>query len=322
MKKRKKILPFHLFADAQPSEAIQQDELPGLAVSCILPYKPEEHFLDVPVQQYKSYEKSRKADRAKRLADWLRAERENGLVITGFLMSLSVKAAATYGLDLIEELPGIQVKPHYRKYRLYFGKYFISFSQSVALMYYSFVLNFSVLRASSHMRADQRYMHIFLDNLPGASPGKLKPGERPTGKSPGMKFIEYVRNHSKTAIEIDKANSEKGIQFKTDSLLWFEHPRTGKTEPGKKHPSFTLVDWVSASARAHHFRQDFIDTFSTEETGVKAADAMNELYLEFKNFDIWEVANDDTLAHIKSNEKLWIVPDDARDYIMNLATEK
>ena len=105
MKSKKTINPFYLYADAQPSEAVQADELPGLAVACIFPYKKGERFLDVPVTQYKEYNKRQKADRALRLKTWLESERGNGLVITGFLVSRSLHAAAKYGLDLIEELP-------------------------------------------------------------------------------------------------------------------------------------------------------------------------------------------------------------------------
>ena len=100
------------YADAQPSEAIQKHELPGLAVAIAFPFKPGQGLLEPPVKQYKEYSRKQKADRADRLAAWLAAEREDGLRLTGFVQAHTQRAAAELGVELIEELPDTRVEPH------------------------------------------------------------------------------------------------------------------------------------------------------------------------------------------------------------------
>ena len=126
--------PYYLFADAKPSESIQPHELPGLSVACLLAIKKGEEILKVPVKQYKDYKPQNRSTRARELSTWLEKERNNGLIISGFLLSRTQQAAARYGLDLIEELPDTRVEQHYESYRLYFGEEEIDFAQAVALI--------------------------------------------------------------------------------------------------------------------------------------------------------------------------------------------
>ena len=72
---------WHGYADAKPSESIQKHELPGLAVAVTFPYMPDVTILALPVKQYKDYNKKQKADRARRLCEWLSAKKELGLVL-------------------------------------------------------------------------------------------------------------------------------------------------------------------------------------------------------------------------------------------------
>jgi hypothetical protein len=93
------------YADAKASESIQEHDLPGLAVAVAFPHKPGEEVLQPPIKQYKGHTRRKKAGRARKLAEWLIAQKELGLVLTGFVHAHTQDAAATLGLELIEELP-------------------------------------------------------------------------------------------------------------------------------------------------------------------------------------------------------------------------
>jgi hypothetical protein len=128
-----------LYVDAKPSESIQKHELPGLGVAAIFVHGKDTTTVDVPIKQYKEYDRSEKAAIALKLRDWMQAERENNnLVIVGFMNALDQRAAARLGLDLIEELPDTRIEKHYDQYRLNFGNEYIDFSHAVALLYYMF----------------------------------------------------------------------------------------------------------------------------------------------------------------------------------------
>ncbi len=98
-------MTFQLFADAKPSEVLkkQQNHPAALAVACVLPYKPNTPILAVPVKQYKDVPTKQKAKKAIELMNWLINEREQGLKFRGFLVARSLKSAARYGLEILEE---------------------------------------------------------------------------------------------------------------------------------------------------------------------------------------------------------------------------
>lgn len=310
--------PYFLFADAKPSESIQPHELPGMSVACLLAIKKGEEILKVPVKQYKDYAFRNKAARARELTDWLKKERNNGLIISGFLLSRTQQAAARYGLDLIEELPEARVEPHYNSFRLHFGEEQIDFAQAVALIYYTFVINFAVLCASNHAQHDHRKFVVFMDRFPGASTGDIMPGQS-APETQGVKFIKFIRARSKTNIEIDKANAEKNINCKFTTLEWWSASQKDKLQTGKTHPHFSLVDWLTVAASAQEFKTEFMASHQNSAKAEDTAIALTELYDEFKKFSIWEIADDATLNHLVSNEKLWLVPETARQFILQRA---
>jgi hypothetical protein len=313
-----KFNPYYLFADAKPSESIQPHEMPGLSVACLLPIKKGEEILKVPVKQYKDYKPKNRAARAHELKDWLKEERNKGLIISGFLLSRTQLAAARYGLDLIEELPDTRVEKHYETYRLYFGEEEIDFAQAVALIYYTFVVNFAVLRASNHATPEHRKFLVFMDRFPGASAGELAPRQS-APKTQGMKFIEFIRARAETAIEIDKANAERNIDYKVTTLEWWRESSNDAYKAGKTHPHFSLTDWLAAAALAREFKTEFIASYPNSAKAEETAIALIELYDEFKKFSIWEIVDDATLNHIVSNKKLWSVPETARHFILQRA---
>lgn len=137
LRKTKREPYIRLFVDAKPSESIQKHELPGLGVAAIFVCGMNTTTVDVPIKQYKEYDRSEKAEKALELKDWMQAEREkNNLTIVGFMNALDQSAAARLGLDLIEELPDTRIEKHYDKFRLYFGNDYIDFAHAVALLYY------------------------------------------------------------------------------------------------------------------------------------------------------------------------------------------
>jgi len=309
-------MSFNLFADAKPSETIkkQQNHPAGLAVACILPYKNDEQLLNVPIKQFKDYNTKEKAKRARTLTKWLEKQRSEGLHIPGFLVARSLTAAARYGLDLIEELPNTRIEKHYSSYRLYFGNEAIDFPQAVALMYYYFPIAHGCLRSWKMIDEKDRNLTVFLDRFPAARGRVTQVGEK-TPKTQGMKFFEFIRNNSVTAIEIDKADAEANAYSKYDNLIcWRKTPRSQWIE-GKKHPNFALVDWLVSGALANSFRDEYIQEYPNKKTAIETIDTLIELYQEFKKFNIWEIADDNTLDHITSNDKHWIVPDEARTFI-------
>lgn len=311
-------MTFYLYADAKPSETLkkQKNHPAGLAVACILPHKNDEKILGVPIKQYKEYNTNEKEARARTLTAWLKKKRGEGLQIQGFLVARSLRAAAHYGLDLIEELPNTRVERHYNSYRLYFGNETIDFAQAVALMYYYFPVAFGCLCSWKKIKEGERDLVVFLDRFPGVSGGNKLPGKS-ASKTQGMKFFEFIRKNSETAKRIDKDDEAAGAYCKHTNLEWWRKTSGEKWKEGKDHPHFVLADWLVAGALASSFRKEFIDEYHNKETAEGTTDALIELYHEYKKFDVWEIADDKTLNHITSNEKQWIVPEDARTYILS-----
>jgi len=310
--------PYCLFADAKPSESIQKHELPGLAVACILAIKEGKEMLDVPIKQYKDYSAHNKANRARELTEWLRDERDQGLIISGFSLERTQKAAARFGLDLIEELPDTHVETHYQSYRLHFGNEKIDFAQAVALIYYNLAVSFAILYASNHAPAENKRFLVFMDRFPGASPGQMEPGQT-APKTQGMKFVEFIRERSPTGIGIDKENATRDIKYQSTTLEWWRRSPDDEYKEGKTHPHFSLADWLAGSALARAFEKEFVDSYPVKSKAEDTAKALIELHKEFKNFSIWGIGDDATLDHIVSSEKQWVIPDDARKFILSRA---
>jgi len=205
--KRQKEPYIQLFGDANPSESIQKHELPGLGVAAILVYGDGVTIVDVPIKQYKEYDRSKKAEKAIALKVWMKEEREKRhLTITGFMNALEQSAAARLGLDLIEELPNTRVEKHYKKYRLYFDEEHIDFAQAVALVYYMFTVAFAVQRVAHALHEEHReHIIAILDRFPGASKGKFEAGKK-APITQGMKFVLFLKANAKTFTGIDADN--------------------------------------------------------------------------------------------------------------------
>ena len=68
---------------------------------------------------------------------------------------------------------------------------------------------------------------------------------------------------------------------------------------------------------AHQFRTEFVATFPNNKLGERTWHAMSNLHGVFKSFDLWSM-DANVLPHIRADEKLWTIPDDARSYIFEL----
>ncbi len=310
--------PYYLYADAKPSESIQLHELPGLAVACLCPVKEGVNVLAVPVKQFKAYRPRQRERRASELSSWLATERSEGLKISGCVVARTQTAAARFGLDLIEELPDTRVEKHHGSFRLYFGGEPIDFPHAVALIYYSFAVNFAILPTAKDAPDGRKRLVVYMDRFQGPSAGVVQPGQHaPT--TPGMKFIRFARERSQTWIEIDEANKERGIEYDTKTLDWWRSSSQGNWEPGKEHPHFALTDWFVASALAHGFEQEFINYLPNKKTARATTRELLALYAEFRKFNIWSFEEDEVLNHLVSEEKQWEVSAEARQFIMNRA---
>lgn len=302
------------YADAKPSESIQKHELPGLAVAVIFPYKPSVEVLQLPVKQYKDYKPRTKGARAVQLAKWLTAEKQLGLVLKGFFLVDTQVAAAKLGIDLIQELPETRVELHYEAYRLFFGGDYVDFAQAVALEYYFFTITLGILRAGMSLKPEERRLFVAMDRFPDKGTDNAVPGQ-PLPPTQGAKFLEFVRQRSRTGLGIEEENRSAKLRAKLGTLDWWKLKNEEAWQKGKSHPHFVLPDWLAAAAIAHEFREEFISTFTKQEEGAEAADGLEELYQSFKTYDLWSMTGG-TLPHIRAAEKLWNVPDDAREFIL------
>lgn len=308
---------WHGYADAKPSESIQKHELPGLAVAVAFPHKPGEEVLELPIKQYKDYNSRQKADRARQLSEWLTSQKRLGLILTGFVHAHTQLAAATLGLELIEELPGTRVECHHDTFRLFFEDEYIDFAQAVALEYYFFTISFGILRAATRIPPEHRKLFVAMDRFPGADTNDTEPGES-IPPTQGAKFVEYIQTRSKTGMGLLERNKSINLEGNLGSLDWWKWRNSDTWNKGKNHPHFVLPDWLAAAAIAREFRDDFIASFANQRIGHEAADALEELYDVFKTFDFWSMEGN-VLSHIRADEKLWNVPDDAREFILTRA---
>ena len=321
-----------LYGDAKPSESIQPHELPGLGVAAIFVNGEEGSIIDVPINQYKEYDRTEKAARAKELAQWLKDRRkEKSLAIVGFMNALDREAAARLGLDLIEELPNTRIEKHYEKtYRLYFGEgeeeEHLDFAQAIALVYYMFTVTFAVQQVAFRIDDEHKaHMIAILDRFPDGSKGDFVPGGK-AKTTQGMKFARFLKANAETFTEIDKVNEEEGIAYRPDTLEGWRYSDKEDWRDPKTHPNFVIVDWLVAAAIAHKFPEEFIAEYKSTKLGKKkkhaedAAEELSKLYTEFKEgYGIWEIANANTLSRIVSNTKKWKVPEDAKQFIYDRA---
>ncbi|HJP18426.1 MAG TPA: hypothetical protein QF468_07240 [Nitrospinota bacterium] len=310
-------LGWHGYADAKPSESIQKHELPGLSVAVVFPHMPSVDIIDLPVKQYKDYKARLKGTRARELAQWLVDQKNNSLLLKGFFHAHTQVSAATFGLDLIQELPRTRVEPHYETYRLFFGDEHVDFAQAIALEYYFVTINLGILRASSSLPKENRRLFVAMDRFPGNDIGNSIAGQK-LQHTQGSKFLEFVRKNSSTAIGIEKLNKSKELTSNFGTLDWWKWKDEDTWKKGKSHPHFVLPDWLAAAAIAHEFRDDLVASFAKEKDGVNAADGLEILYNAFKTFDLWSLDRN-TLPHIRAEEKVWDVPNEAREFVFERA---
>lgn len=317
-------MTFQLYADAKPSEVLkkQQNNPAALAVACILPYKPNTPILDVPVKQYKEVPTKKKAIELK---NWLIREKELGLIFRGFLVARSLKSAARFGLEMLEELPDTGVKSFERDgrlvYRLIYGNKEVDLLHAVALAYYYLPLSFGALKVYKSIAPDEeRDVMILLDRFPAAAGGDRMPGES-APETQGIQFLKYFRAHSETAKAIDSEDKKAGLTVTHTTLEWWAYStkeiKRSDLIKGNKHPHFTLVDWLVAGALANSFKDEFIEEFPNRKKAVEVANALIELYKEYKKNGVWEIADDKTLDLIKGGDKKWVVSEEVKSFVMN-----
>lgn len=307
------------YADAKPSEAIQPHELPGLAVAVVFPGKAGADVIDIPIKQFKDYRPRAKGSAARSLAKWLRGQSSDGLHLTGFFQVADQVEAAICGLSLLEELPETRVVPHFDTFRLYFGNNHIDFAQAVALEYYELTINLGVLRAGLRLPVQFRRLFVAMDRFPGRSPKVSTPGT-PLETTPGVKFLNFVREHSSTGQHIRREYKSVSIIADLGTIDWWRPSRNVKWRQGKSHPYFVLPDWLAAAALAESYPDAFADSFDNTRMGADAVDGLRELYKTFKDFDLWSMT--EAAGYIQGSTQSWSVPDDARAFILDRAKKR
>ncbi|MCG8093088.1 MAG: hypothetical protein JAZ17_05570 [Candidatus Thiodiazotropha endolucinida] len=307
------------FADAKPSESIQKHDLPGLAVTALFPIKIGEELLVIPTKQFKDERSIQKKIRAaEKLTEWLSVQREEGLKILGFCLTQTQITAANYGLRLIEELPGVYIDAHYDSYRVFFADHHIDFAQAVALEYYMFSALFGMLLPSKAFTDLDKTLVLYMDRFPAASIGDVNIGDT-IPKTDGMKFIEYVIENSSTYRKIIEDHRSNSIETIFKTLDYWSPLGSTDVREGKTHPHFILPDWLAAASIATEYRGEFVASYSSHAKAVRLADSCENLYNEFKKFNIMSL-DDKVLSHIIGGESVWTVPDEAREYIINRAS--
>lgn len=306
------------FADAKPSESIQEHDLPGLSVVALFPYQSGVGIFDIPVKQFKDVKKiNQKINNAEKLTEWLHEQKNEGLIIHGFCLTQTQITAAEYGLRLIEELPNIRIEHHYNTYRLYFEDSYIDFAQAVALMYYLFAVYFGMLRPGIIASKLDASLILYMDRFPGACAGNPKKGQ-PIPKTGGMKFVEYARKHSSTYRSIEEHHKSDKVEIEFKTLDWWSPLDEKQIYRGKTHPHFLLPDWLVAASLANEYRGEFISGYSPYKKSVQLADKLESLYKAFKLFDIQSM-DDKSFSLIRPNSKEFEISQDAEEFIMKRA---
>ncbi len=188
---------------------------------------------------------------------------------------------------------------------------------AVALAYYYMPLSFGALQVyKSIAKGEEKDVTILLDRFPAAAGGDREQGE-PAAETQGMQFLRYLRIHGETAKAIDGEDKKAGLTVTHTTLEWWAYPakevKRSDLIKGNAHPHFTLVDWLVAGALANSFRDEFIEEFPNRKKAEEAADALIELYKEFKHDGVWEIADDKTLDLIKGGKKNWVVSEDIKN---------
>ncbi len=142
-------------------------------------------------------------------------------------------AAATIGLELIEELPNTSVERHYDTYRLYFDDEYIDFAQAVALEYYFFTISFGILRAGTRIPPKHRKLFLAMDRFPGAETNDAEPGE------PIPPTLVFVGRVLKVAVRPQRIPfSERLLGFADD--VWFSPVQAGMA-PQSNRVNFRVI---------------------------------------------------------------------------------
>lgn len=306
------------YADAQPSESIQNHSLPCLSVSVVIPFLEFDDILVPPVKQYKDYTQKNKAACADKLANWLFDWKNKGLKIAGFTHAHNMDKAARFGMKFIEELPNASVEKHYQSYRLFFEKDHIDFPQAVALQYYFFTINLGALRAATLLKQESRRLLILMDRFSGEKVYDKTP-ENPISITPGLKFLNYIEKKSKSGISIADKNRSINLELRFTTLDWWKWRGQNEWKEGKTHPHFVLSDWLAAASSASQFPNEYCACFKNEKFGIKAVKSLTTLYSVFKSYDIWSM-EDNALDFIGPMEQLWEIPQVAKDFIISRTT--
>lgn len=304
------------YADAKPSESIQPHAIPGIAVAVVFPYCRGNKEITPPLRQYKDYSQRQKATKARHLIDWLEEQRKEGLRLAGFSNTHTQQKAALMGLDLLQELPDSNVVPDYDSFRLNFGSHTIDLAQAVALQYYLFTIEIGILRAGTLLPQTQRHLRVLMDRFPATRPSDPTPGQ-PLPATPGQRLLQFTKSRASTWREIAKENQSIGLCSEFASLDWWQPDEGAAPRKGGTHPLFALPDWLCAAALADEFPDEYALSFNRHQVGLKATEALSELFAAFKEFDIWSMTK--AVDHIVASETHWTVPDDVRDFIFDRA---
>ena len=308
---------FAIFADSKPDETIKPDPLGCLSIAALNFSKGYDHLIVPPFRQHYKRSPNTRHERALRLAEWISQERTRGLHIRGFFGTHAMESAARFGLEMIQETPGIEIEEHYNSYRLRFDDQTINLPSAVAMGYYHFIIAFSVLRMNFPPNIGRIDLSVYLDRFPGASGTHAQ--------RPELRFLKYLEQNSPTGATIRQDEESMGIYRRLTELEYWKPnsaPADQAPKKGKTHPHFMLVDWFVASAIAERFPEPFVASYRPSNFGYKAVDAMRELFSEFKECGpIFSFADDNTLDHIVGGTPQWEMPDDAREFIMRRATK-
>ncbi|WP_164119057.1 hypothetical protein [Sphingorhabdus sp. Alg239-R122] len=295
------------FADCQPSETIEGKQLPYIATACIFAVDNEQRSFDVPVKKYDGYSLKQKARAADELAKYIKGLSEDGIALLGTASSHRQTTVAEFGLRLASELPNAEVVEHYGGYRLNFGDDFISLADAAALLFYTFVARFGILRAGLRFGEGEKRFLMLMDSFPSE---KLEPGQ----KSRLTKFVEYAIANTETGKGITAEDAKLGITTNYGHLNKWRKSNAHPPMKGKSHPLLKLPDWAAACANAVTFPTEFASQFSREVDARKTAEAMERLWSAFKSHNIWSFG-EEVLDHIVISNSELDIPEQAKEWL-------
>lgn len=304
------------YSDTKPSESIQRHDLPGLGIAATFVLHPNQNIIP-PIRQFKYYSSKNKAKVADKFSEWLTQEKENGLIISGIMHAHQQKSAAKLGLEIIEELPDCEVIAHHKKYRLKFAGEFVDFKQATAIAFYLFTICFGMQFACHRLPKGMRRVILAMDRFPGQRADYSTRGQAPT-VTQGHKFLNYVVDRSATYQGLKKINNEARQAFIMGHLGWWRDKRNGAWRKGKDHPFFAFPDWAAAAAIANEFGDELASSYPRKSIGKEIAYSLANLHSTFKAFDLWSM-DANVPPMIRTSEKLWNVPNEARQFIFDHA---